>query len=205
MYYSTLASAALHHVLLRSLGDDRVVAQNASSALFCTMFVALGIANRPRLLAKSMLGYLLNDTVSMVSGKVPSSWEYAAHHAVTGMLLLFSLRGNGAYDDMTIVLGGYGEASTVLLCIADTFKQRPSLRRAYPRLNQFVRYSFAFLFLALRVGYWSAQILPWDGPRGPRYGLYALLGLQYVWGAKILKKVANLFWESGGGKNIAPK
>ena len=56
MYYSTLASAALHHVLLRSLGDDKVVARNATSALFCTMFVALGVANRPALLARSMLG-----------------------------------------------------------------------------------------------------------------------------------------------------
>ena len=65
MYYSTLASAALHHVLLRSLGNDKVVARNATSALFCTMFVALGVANRPALLARSMLGYLVGDSASM--------------------------------------------------------------------------------------------------------------------------------------------
>ena len=52
-----------------------------------------------------------------------------AHHAVTAMLLLVSLRGNGAYDDLTVVLGGYGEVSTVLLCVADTFKQRPRLQQ----------------------------------------------------------------------------
>ena len=205
MYYSTLASAALHHVLLRSLGDDKVVARNATSALFCTMFVALGVANRPALLARSMLGYLVGDSASMVSGRAAFSWEYAAHHAITGLLLLTSIRGDGAYDDMTLALGGYGEASTVLLCIADTFKQRPSLRRAYPRLNQLARYSFAFLFLALRVGYWSFRILPWDGPPGPRCGLYALLGLQYVWGVQIGKKVLRLFWRGGDAKNIAAK
>ena len=81
-----------------------------------------------------------------------------AHHAVTGMLLLVSLRGNGAYDDLTVVLGGYGEASTILLCVADTFKQRPRLQKAYPRFNQAVRYAFALAFFVLRVGYWSASV-----------------------------------------------
>lgn len=192
MYPSTAASTVIHYVLLRSLGNDKVVAHNTTSALFCTMFVSLGIANRPALLARSMLGYLIGDLASMLSGKVALSWEYAFHHAITGLLLLTSIRGKGVYDDMTLVLGGYGEASTVLLCIADTFKQRPDLRKAYPRLNQIARYSFAFMFLAIRVGYWSARILPWDGPRGPRFGLYALLGLQYVWGVKIVKKVLHL-------------
>ena len=102
-----------------------------------------------------------------------------AHHAVTAMLLLVSLRGNGAYDDLTIVLGGYGEASTVLLCVADTFKQRPRLQKAYPRANRAARYAFALAFLVLRVGYWSWWIVPWTtGPPPVRLGLYALLGLR---------------------------
>ncbi len=106
------------------------------------------------------------------------------------MLLLVSLHGEGAYDDLTVVLGGYGEASTILLCVADTFKQRPRLQKAYPRFNQFVRYAFALAFFGLRVGYWSAWIIPWSGPPGVRVGLYALLGLQYFWGFCILKNVA---------------
>ena len=71
-----------------------------------------------------------------------------AHHAVTAMLLLVSLRGKGAYDDLTVVLGGYGEASTVLLCVADTFKQRPRLQKAYPRVNRAARYCVEIKFTA---------------------------------------------------------
>ena len=144
MYYATVAAAALHQVLLRSLGEDKVVAQNGASGLFCVLFVALGVVNRPTLLAATMLGYLMSDSTSVTTA------GYALHHAVTAMLLLVSLRGNGAYDDPTIVLGGYGEASTILLCVADTFKQRPRLQKAYPRLNQAVRYAFALMFLLFR-------------------------------------------------------
>ena len=53
-----------------------------------------------------------------------------------------------------------------------------------------MRYAFAVAFFVLRVGYWSAWIIPWAGPPGVRLGLYALLGLQYFWGAQILRKVA---------------
>ena len=107
MYYATVAAAALHQVLLRTmtkaLRDDNVVAQNVASGLFCALFVALGVVNRPTLLATSMLGYLISDSTSVTTA------SYAAHHAVTAMLLLVSLRGEGAYDDLTVVLGGYGE------------------------------------------------------------------------------------------------
>ena len=58
----------------------------------------------------------------------------------------------------TQVLGGYGEASTILLCVADTFKQRPRLQKAYPRANRAARYAFALAFFVLRVGYWSASV-----------------------------------------------
>ena len=56
MYATVAAAAALHQVLLRSLGEDKVVAQNVASGLFCALFVALGVADRPTLLATSMLG-----------------------------------------------------------------------------------------------------------------------------------------------------
>ena len=185
MYATVAAAAALHQVLLRSLGEDKVVVQNVASGLFCVLFVALGVAGRPTLLATSMLGYLISDSTSVTTA------GYALHHAVTAMLLLVSLRGNGAYDDLTVVLGGYGEASTVLLCVADTFKQRPRLQKAYPRANRAVRYAFALAFLVLRVGYWSAWILEkGKGPLPVRVGLYALLGLQYYWGVCISRKVA---------------
>ena len=184
MYATVAAAAALHQVLLRSLGDDKVVVQNVASGLFCVLFVALGVVDRPTLLAASMLGYLISDSTCVTTA------GYAMHHSVTAMLLLVSLRGNGAYDDLTVVLGGYGEVSTILLCVADTFKQRPRLQKAYPRVNRAARYAFAFAFFALRVGYWSAWIIPWNGPPGVRVGLYALLGLQYYWGVCILKKVA---------------
>ena len=123
MYYATVAAAACHQVLLRSLGEDKVVAQNVASGLFCVLFVALGVADRPTLLATTMLGYLVSDSASVTTA------GYAIHHVVTAMLLLVSLRGQGAYDDLTVVLGGYGEASTILLCVADTFKQRPRLQQ----------------------------------------------------------------------------
>ena len=152
MYATVAAAAALHQVLLRCLGDDKVVVQNVASGLFCVLFVALGVAGRPTLLATSMLGYLMSDSASVTTA------GYAIHHAVTAMLLLVSLRGQGAYDDLTVVLGGYGEASTILLCVADTFKQRPRLQKAYPRLNLAVRYAFALAFFVLRVGYWSASV-----------------------------------------------
>ena len=119
MYYATVAAAACHQVLLRSLGEDKVVVQNVASGLFCVLFVALGVVDRPSLLAASMLGYLISDSTSVTTA------GYALHHAVTAMLLLVSLRGNGAYDDLTIVLGGYGEASTVLLCVVDCVENQP--------------------------------------------------------------------------------
>ena len=103
MYYATVAAAALHQVLFRTmtkaLRDDNVVAQNVASGLFCVLFVALGVCNRPTLLAATMLGYLISDSTSVTTA------GYAVHHFVTAMLLLVSLRGNGAYDDLTIVLG----------------------------------------------------------------------------------------------------
>ena len=43
MYATVAAAAALHQVLLRSLGEDKVVAQNVASGLFCALFVALGV------------------------------------------------------------------------------------------------------------------------------------------------------------------
>ena len=184
MYYATVAAAACHQVLFRSLGEDKVVAQNVASGLFCVLFVALGVADRPTLLATTMLGYLVSDSASVTTA------GYAIHHVVTAMLLLVSLRGQGAYDDLTVVLGGYGEASTILLCVADTFKQRPRLQKAYPRVNRAARYAFALAFFALRVVYWSAWIIQFSGPPHVRVGLYALLGLQYFWAGQILKKVA---------------
>ena len=35
MYATVAAAAALHQVLLRSLGEDKVVVQNVASGLFC--------------------------------------------------------------------------------------------------------------------------------------------------------------------------
>ena len=46
MYATVAAAAALHQVLLRSLGEDKVVVQNVASGLFCVLFVALGVARR---------------------------------------------------------------------------------------------------------------------------------------------------------------
>ena len=44
MYATVAAAAALHHVLLRSLGDDKVVVQNVASGLFCVLpHVRLGL------------------------------------------------------------------------------------------------------------------------------------------------------------------
>ena len=43
MYATVAAAAALHQVLLRSLGEDKVVAQNVASGLFCALFLALGV------------------------------------------------------------------------------------------------------------------------------------------------------------------
>ena len=76
MYATVAAAAALHQVLLRSLGEDKVVAQNVASGLFCVLFVALGVADRPTLLATSMLGYLISDSTSVTTA------SYAAHHCV---------------------------------------------------------------------------------------------------------------------------
>ena len=50
MYATVAAAAALHQVLLRSLGEDKVIAQNVASGLFCVLFVALGVVDRPALL-----------------------------------------------------------------------------------------------------------------------------------------------------------
>ena len=48
MYATVAAAAALHQVLLRSLGDDKVVVQNVASGLFCVLFVALLDRQPPR-------------------------------------------------------------------------------------------------------------------------------------------------------------
>ena len=83
MYYATIAAAALHQVLLRTmtkaLRDDNVVAQNVASGLFCVLFVALGVADRPTLLAATMLGYLVSDSASVTTA------GYAVHHVVTAI------------------------------------------------------------------------------------------------------------------------
>ena len=55
MYYATVVAAAVHQFILRSLRDavtdDQVVVQNVASGEFCVLFVALGVANKPTLLA----------------------------------------------------------------------------------------------------------------------------------------------------------
>ena len=79
MYATVAAAAALHQVLLRSLGEDKVVAQNVASGLFCVLFVALGVADRPTLLAATMLGYLVSDSASVTTA------GYAVHHVVTAI------------------------------------------------------------------------------------------------------------------------
>ena len=76
MYATVAAAAALHQVLLRCLGDDKVVVQNVASGLFCVLFVALGVVDRPTLLAASMLGYLISDSTCVTTA------SYAAHHCV---------------------------------------------------------------------------------------------------------------------------
>ena len=76
--------------MTKALRDDNVIAQNVASGLFCVLFVALGVCNRPTLLAASMLGYLISDSTCVTTA------GYAIHHAVTAMLLLVSLRGEGA-------------------------------------------------------------------------------------------------------------
>ena len=82
MYYATVAAVALHQLLLRTmtkaLRGDTVVAQNVASGLFCVLFVALGVADRPTLLAATMLGYLVSDSFSVTTA------GYALHHVVTG-------------------------------------------------------------------------------------------------------------------------
>ena len=64
MYATVAAAAALHQVLLRSLGEDKVIAQNVASGLFCVLFVALGVVDRPALLAASIaIGVEINQCV----------------------------------------------------------------------------------------------------------------------------------------------
>ena len=74
MYATVAAAAALHQVLLRSLGEDKVVAQNVASGLFCVLFVALGVSDRPTLLAATMLGYLISDSASVTTIDHYCSW-----------------------------------------------------------------------------------------------------------------------------------
>ena len=61
MYATVAAATALHQVLLRSLGDDKVVVQNVASGLFCVLFVALGVVDRPTLLAASKDGRVIAE------------------------------------------------------------------------------------------------------------------------------------------------
>ena len=80
MYATVAAAAALHQVLLRSLGDDKVVVQNVASGLFCVLFVALGVVDRPTLLAASMLGYLISDSTSVTTAGIRNAivWKQQA-------------------------------------------------------------------------------------------------------------------------------
>ena len=90
MYYATVAAAALHQILLRTmtnfkaLRDDTVVAQNVASGLFCCLFVALGVCNRPTLLATGMLGYLASDSASVTT----AGFERVSPLSVIGLALL---------------------------------------------------------------------------------------------------------------------
>ena len=61
MYATVAAAAALHQVLLRSLGEDKVIAQNVASGLFCALFVALGVAD-----LRNWLDFFFRATPSVV-------------------------------------------------------------------------------------------------------------------------------------------
>ena len=125
MYATVAAAAALHQVLLRSLGDDKVVVQNVASGLFCVLFVALGVVDRPSLLAASMLGYLISDSTCVTTASYAARDRCApsresprrrvddcggrrddsaravlvADTTNRGRALLVKPRGKGAYDD----------------------------------------------------------------------------------------------------------
>ena len=90
MYATVAAAAALHQVLLRSLGEDKVVAQERG------LGPVLRPVRGPRrrtdqpLLATSMLGYLISDSTSVTTRVT------RFRGAVTAMLLLVSLDGGTA-------------------------------------------------------------------------------------------------------------
>jgi len=73
MYATAAAAAALHQVLLRSLGEDKVVAQNLASGLFCVLFVALGVADRPTLLNHRVVLRAIDATPARWRGDAGSS------------------------------------------------------------------------------------------------------------------------------------
>lgn len=157
-------------------------------SIFCIVYAALGDANT---LQELILAYFGTDTIIMIYNPVFQHKTYYIHHAFTCMLVLYNMY-HPETNFYLFHLGGYGEISTVPLCLADSFKNIPKLQDAYPTVNHYSRVSFAVLFLIVRVGWWTHVVYNCDEVFYIRVVMYLLMIIQYTWAKKLIQTAIKL-------------
>ncbi len=139
-----------------------------------------------------MLSYTIGDVLLMRKFPIFSQVDTWAHHVTSCVLIVYSSY-NPNVSYFALHLCGIGELSTIMLCVADTFKNIPVLRRRSTRLNSCARVGFAISFFAVRVLWWSYIILYsaviLDQNKYVRCCLYGLLLLQYYWATWIIRSM----------------
>ena len=174
-----------------------MVARNIWSGMYCILFTWCGIQFQVERLQYAQLGYVASDVLLMQRMPQFKTNENYIHHVCCFVLVTYTvLTGKCLYG--LIHLGGIGEFSTVLLAVADTFKNLPWLQRRFPRTNTFFRVCFFIAFVAIRVCWWTYVILI----RAPLdfqlhlivfwCAFYGLLLLQYYWFALMLRWLCRL-------------
>lgn len=158
-------------------------------------------------LAEMMVAFQLWDAAVSLCIKKLRVPEMIGHHLVTALLSYFVTAPFVHY--YAIFFLGAAELSNVALTGVDIFKNVPAWRSRFPNLNALCRYSFALLFLLLRVIAWpvvsfwfwtdAIQLLLSGKAHSTVVVLIFLLancfltGLQVIWANKLIRFVANTY------------
>lgn len=182
-------AAVLHGCTTYNYLECLTLVRNTLCFFFGLCGILFAFVESAELLRGVLLGYFGSDVLIMFHNPVFYTKTFMLHHAMTFLLIFYNMYSPRS-DYYLFWLGGYGEISTLPLCIVDSFRHVPALKQQFPAWNQYARIAFTVSFLSIRVVGWSFVIVRCNEPYlVARCVLYSLLAMQYVWGGKLIRAV----------------
>jgi hypothetical protein len=182
-------AAALHGYTTYNYQECLTLVRNGLAFCFGLCFILYAFMESAALLRSILIGYFASDMLIMVHNPVFYTKTFMLHHTMAFLLIFYNMYSPRS-DYYLFWLGGYGEVSTLPLCIVDAFRHVPALKQQFPAWNQYSRIAFTVSFLSIRVVGWSFVIMRCNEHYLVRCVLYSLLAMQYVWGGKLIRAVA---------------